>query len=301
MTPQPLLVTGVPRSGTTWLARLLAGADRTSMLGREPMNPRPGQYRLARTVDGWTRLTAPSRLQRTVLQLAYLGLDPLVYGRFGRGQLRAVLPTTRIVVKDPFAMLSLATVSGVTGCRPILVYRHPAAVLASYRRMGWTADVSEVRRVMAAGAREALGDEPWDLPGLTGDAAAMCWFWSVLHWHALADLASVPDAVVVCHEELSEAGPAAARVLFERCGVAWTDSTQAHVVAAFAAAGSETSDPASLHTNLTRRPADVAGSWRSRMSPGERAAVEAATESVAERLDARRLRVAAPTATPPPS
>ena len=37
--PPPILVTGVPRSGTTWLARWLARGGGMALTGREPMNP----------------------------------------------------------------------------------------------------------------------------------------------------------------------------------------------------------------------------------------------------------------------
>ena len=46
----PILVTGVPRSGNTWLARLLATSPGTAMAGREPMNPRGRQYALGGTL-----------------------------------------------------------------------------------------------------------------------------------------------------------------------------------------------------------------------------------------------------------
>lgn len=49
---RPILVTGAPRSGTTWLAQMLATAPRTVLSGREPMNrgrepmkPHGRQYR----------------------------------------------------------------------------------------------------------------------------------------------------------------------------------------------------------------------------------------------------------------
>ena len=156
-TRPPILVTGVPRSGTTWLARVLATADRVALAGREPMNPRGKQYALAHTLGGWTRLEDPSSRQRWALRTAYRGLNPWLYSRYGRRQWAAPLPWTRLVVKDPFAMLSLPAVVSVTGARAVFLYRHPGAVLASYRRMGWRPDLDELRplveRLDASGSR----------------------------------------------------------------------------------------------------------------------------------------------------
>src|SRR5680860_1295625 len=102
-TASPILVTGIPRSGTTWLARLLATASRTALTGREPMNPRGRQYALGRTLDGWTCLQQLSDRQRRAMWTAYHGVNPWVYSKYGRRQWLAPLPWTRVVVKDPYA------------------------------------------------------------------------------------------------------------------------------------------------------------------------------------------------------
>ena len=178
---RPILVTGVPRSGTTWLARLLAHAPRTALAGREPMNPRAHQFALAGTLTGWTRLTGVTPRQRLALVTSYRGLNPLVYSRYGQRQWAAPLPRTSVVVKDPFAMASLATVHDITDALPVLLVRHPGAVLSSYRRMGWSPDLDEIAPL----ALEHLGEDVRP----SGDAATdMAVFWSTLHRLALLDL-----------------------------------------------------------------------------------------------------------------
>ncbi|WP_448233555.1 sulfotransferase [Microbacterium lacticum] len=138
-------MTGMPRSGTTWLSRLLATAPGTALTGREPMNPRERQWALAGSLDGWTRLRDPNGKQARALRRAYRGLAPGVYSSFGFRQWRGPLPNSRLIVKDPFAMLSMPAIHTITGARPVLVYRHPGAMLVSYRRMGWAPDVAELR------------------------------------------------------------------------------------------------------------------------------------------------------------
>lgn len=68
----------------------------------------------------------------------------MVYGRYGRRQSVARLLWMRVVIKDPFATLSLPVISRETSARVVLIYRHPGAVLVSYRRMGWRPDVDEL-------------------------------------------------------------------------------------------------------------------------------------------------------------
>lgn len=189
-----VLVTGVPRSGTTWLARLLAQAPRTAMPGREPMNPHAGQFRLAGTLQAWSQLDEPTGRQRRALWRSYRGLEPRTYGRLGVRSWAAPLPWTTVVVKDPFALLALPTVIATTQARPVLVFRHPAAVLASYRRMGWTPDVAEIVAVEPSSAARAPGDE-------ADDVDRMAFFWSACHQIALRPAPGGGTIVCVSHEE----------------------------------------------------------------------------------------------------
>ncbi len=98
---RPVLVTGVPRSGTTWLARELAAARGAALPGKEPMNPRPGQFALAGTLTGWTRLEHPTPAQVATLRRVYRGREPRVLSRYGVKQWAAALPGTTTVVKEP--------------------------------------------------------------------------------------------------------------------------------------------------------------------------------------------------------
>ena len=220
--PAPVLVTGMPRSGTTWLARLLAHTPRAAMTGREPMNPHPGQYALARTLSGWTELDRPSRRQARALRLAYSGRTPWVFGKYGSRQWAAAAPWSRIIVKDPFALLSVPAVARITGARAVVVFRHPAAALVSYRRMNWQPNLDEVRAVQLEHRRVHGGAQQAPLvprPGEVGQAESIARFWSALHEIALDHADETPELVIVSHEELATGGPPAARALFDRLGL----------------------------------------------------------------------------------
>jgi Sulfotransferase family len=310
-----ILVTGMPRSGTTWLARLLATADGVALTGREPMNPRGRQYALAGTLPGWTRLRTPTDAQRRALRRSHRGLTPLVYSRYGRRQWAAPLPWTRIVVKDPFAMLSMPAVVASTGATPVLVYRHPAAALASYRRMGWEPDLAELqplaRAHQAEGHPEPLRARDLPRPGEVPEPEAMGRFWAALYTMALSDADRTPGLLVVSHEEMAGGGEPAARALFEALGLRWSAATSAELTGreptpstagpavdagpAGRPGADDLSDAAEatsrLHRALDRDPSSVARSWRSAVSAEELAAIEAVTEDVRGRLDEIRLRL----------
>jgi hypothetical protein len=287
----------MPRSGTTWLARLLATAQGTALAGREPMNPRGRQYALAGTLPGWARLLEPTRRQRGALRRSYAGLNPLVYSRYGRRQWAAPLPWTRLVVKDPFAMLSVPAVVRVTGAVPVILYRHPAAALASYRRMGWAPDLEELQPIVAAHQREGHGPEVTarDLPrtGETSEPEAMGRFWAALYTMALSDLERVPSAVVVDHAEVAGGGEPAARQLFDAVGLTWTSRSETELVgdASGQAPQPQEASGARLHEQLGRNPAQVAESWRSAVTDDEIAVIDEVTRPVREQLEALRLKL----------
>jgi hypothetical protein len=280
MTPpmhrRPVLVTGVPRSGTTWLARLLATAPGTALAGREPMNPRGRQYALGGTLDGWTRLREPTPGQERRLRAAYRGLNPFVYSRYGTRQYAAPLPGTRMVVKDPCALLAIAPVSRITDAVPVLVYRHPGAVLASFRRMGWRPKVDEVRAL---------------LPGLAPDdadpATELAAFWAAMHRAALDDLSGIPEAVIVSHSELAHSGATGGTSLFAALGLQPSERTTKELTKQ----GSQVAVAAGRLHDFDRAPAAVAEAWRTKLPAEDLETVERiAGETLAE-LDARRLQL----------
>jgi hypothetical protein len=256
------------------------------MTGREPMNPRMHQYALAGTLSGWTRLERPTPKQRRLLRRSYNGRSPRVYSRYGVRQWAGLWPGTRIVVKDPFAMLSLPSLAEVTGARPILLYRHPGAVLASYRRMGWRADADEIRALPQV-ARRGGSQDPALGGTEEGDIGAMAYFWSTLHQLAMRDLETIPTAILVSHEELAQAGPSALRALYDHCDLQWTSQVEQALIGRPGDGG--TRPPANRLHDFDRAPEDVAQAWRSRLSQDEIVDLEAATRDVHQQLDARRL------------
>lgn len=273
----PLLVTGMPRSGTTWLARLLASAPGTALTGREPMNPRGRQYALAGTLDGWARLEEPNSRQSRGLRSSYRGFNPLVYSRYGHRQWAALLPGTRIVVKDPFAMLSIPAVHRLTGATSLLLFRHPGAALTSYRRMGWSPDVAEIEPIIAD-FTVRNGPQPGVAPppGNADETGLMAWFWNALYGIALFDADRLGSVVVVAHEDVAEGGESFARGLFHHLDLTWDPRIGEQLSRRGAP---RQVDMNALH-NFDRNPAQVAREWETKVNDDERAQLERETRVV---------------------
>jgi hypothetical protein len=199
------------------------------------------------------------------------------------------LPHTRLVVKDPYALLSMPAVVAATGATPVVVYRHPGAVLASYRRVEWTPRLDEVAAIVAASRRNGEGLELPDIP-VSEDASPaeqIGAFWSALHELALAD-AAASGAVIVSHSELAAGGEHAGRLLADRLGLSWSSGMAAEL-SREAAAGRV--DAGQLH-NLERAPSAVAEEWRSKLDADEIDLVERVSARTLTRVEAARLRLA---------
>lgn len=199
------------------------------------------------------------------------------------------MPGTRVIVKDPFAMLSIPEVVRVTGATTVLVYRHPAAVLASYRRMRWSPDLAEVRSLLetATGGRVVQPDG-----GHLGEPEAMARFWSALYRLALDDLPRCGQTTVVSHEELAVAGTRAGRLLFERLQLDWCESAERELAVCAerrrpqrGRAGHRSNR---LH-DLDRPPAEAASSFRRTVSSSDVERVEAEAGEVLAALDSARF------------
>jgi hypothetical protein len=245
------------------------------------MNPRAGQYGLGGSLHGWTRLNEPTEQQRRNLCRCYAGRNLRGYSRFGIRQWAAPLPWTRVVVKDPFALLSIPAVVAATGALPVLVYRHPGAVAVSYRRMGWRPDTAEIAS-LRLDPSPATPTEPGD-----DDLDTMAHFWNACNATALRDMQRLPGAVVVSHEELTLGGHSAAQRLFAACGLDWSVAAARFVDGPAADSAGSAPEPGRLH-NFERTPDAVAHGWRSKLSPDAIARLERTTLEVREALNRHR-------------
>jgi hypothetical protein len=155
----PILVTGMQRSGTTWVGRMLALGGGIAYFS-EPLNSyAPGplisvtparqfQY-IALENEG--RFLKPFE---SLIALKYPWMNEVAAIRTAR-DLRRVLRrarrfrrvstgSSRALLKDPFAFFSIPWFSERLACTPVVVVRHPAAVASSMKRLGWRFDFNHL-------------------------------------------------------------------------------------------------------------------------------------------------------------
>jgi Sulfotransferase family len=296
---RPILVTGINRSGTTWVGQTLARGPRMALL-YEPFSPnhRRGVFRAA-TPEWFTyvRDDPSGRLAsdlRRMLGFRYSYAAELARIRSPRDAARMVRDGARFarwrregrrpLVKDPIAVLAAPWLARELDMQVVVTIRHPAAYASSMRRLGWTHDFSGFLR--QPGLVEEL------VPSLRGDIEAMArrpgdildqatLLWNVIHTVVDAYRRDHPDWTFVRHEDLSAAPGAGFEELFGRLGVEYTQDVERYVAETTGAGNPAEAGRGVVH-ELRRDSSAAARTWHHRLTPEEVARIRARTDSVAE-------------------
>ncbi|MFC4122196.1 sulfotransferase [Nonomuraea zeae] len=243
----PVLVTGLPRSGTSWTGRMLAaGGDLVYV--NEPLNPQhppgrcPGVLKAAVThrfqyicddnTAGWLpafrdtvalryRWLAELRANRSPYDLARL----LRYGTaFTLGRLTG----RRALLDDPFAVLSTAWFAGRLGCRVIALVRDPVSFVASWQRLGWTVYFHELleQPLLVRDHPELLGLRA--LVGSQDRVAKAAALWLATR----AILARTPGILLTSYESLAADPLPGFQRLYAYAGLPWTPAAERRIARA---------------------------------------------------------------------
>ncbi|SEG99106.1 Sulfotransferase family protein [Nonomuraea solani] len=268
----PVLVTGLPRSGTSWTGKMLAaGGDLVYV--NEPLNPQhppgrcPGvldarvthrfQYICDDNAAGWLpafrdtvalryRWLAELRANRSPYDLARL----LRYGTaFAYGRLTG----RRALLDDPFAVLSAGWFARRLGCRVIALVRDPVSFVASWQRLGWTVYFHELleQPLLVRDHPELL--ELRSLVGSQDRVAKAAALWRATR----LILAGTPDVLVTSYESLAADPLPGFQRLYAYAGLPWTPAAARRI--ARACTGAATAGTGFAWTGLSRtayRPMD---------------------------------------------
>ncbi|MEV0165338.1 sulfotransferase family protein [Nonomuraea fuscirosea] len=242
-----VLVTGLPRSGTSWTGKMLAaGGDLVYV--NEPLNPQhppgrcPGvlsaqvthrfQYICDDNADVWLpafrdtaalryRWLAELRANRSPYDLARL----LRYGTaFTLGRLAG----RRALLDDPFAVLSAGWFARRLGCRVIALVRDPVSFVASWERLGWTVYFHELleQPLLVRDHPELL--ELRALVGSQDRVAKAAALWRV----TTGILERTPGVLLTSYESLAADPPAGFRRLYAYAGLRWTPAAERRIIRA---------------------------------------------------------------------
>ena len=240
-------VTGVPRSGTTFVGRMLSLPLEVDYI-HEPFNPQcgiPGMtewYRYVRPSLDTEEMQRFHALTRTIFNydLRLMGRVPehdpwsrrvtkRIVGSRGPFYLRLAKlnPFHRAaVIKDPIGCLLSEYLYLHFNIKPVIVIKHPASFVASLKRVNFWPSLSRLNdqphliEDHFSGEVDFLTRE-WPDP-VMGAAA----FWRAVHKVLLAQAGKYPDWQVVIHEQLSQDPISTFRHLYKMLELPWRESVQ---------------------------------------------------------------------------
>ena len=308
----PLLVTGLPRTGTSWVGKMLEASGEVVYVN-EPMNPghppgrSPGvlnasvthqfQYIAPGNDDAWRRafsdtlalryrLGAEVRRNRGVYDLARAAKYVTA---FTAGRLRG----RRALIDDPFALLSTSWLVQEMGCQAVVLVRDPVSVVGSWRSLGWSVHFHELLEQPDL-VRDHLGPYVERMRSLIGSPdwlARSCLLWELAYAVVDRAIAPLPGARINRYEDLVQAPLTGYRQLYADLGLTWSPQSRRRVEQATSGdASSRSAHSWSLVGGLSRtayRPM-AAGtalrSYQTRLTPAEIERVRELTAVVAARF-----------------
>jgi hypothetical protein len=248
-----LLVTGLPRSGTSWVGKMLESSGEVVYVN-EPLNPKhppgrsPGvldadvthrfQYISPGQDERWRRAftdtlglryrwAAELRRNRSVYDLARL----VKYGSaFTRGRMRG----RRALLDDPYALFSTGWLVQEMGCRGVVLVRDPVSFVGSWRSLGWTIHFHELLEQPAL-VRDHLGPYADRMRALVGSPdwlARSCLLWEAAYDVVDRAFRHIPGVHLIRYEDLVRDPQGGFADLYERLGLTWSAQAAGRVRAA---------------------------------------------------------------------
>ncbi len=148
----PIYITGCPRSGTTWVGKVM-GLDQTLGYIHEPFNQDHNLGRLPRHLpENYYYLTSKNDREiqpwiNGLLRYKYYPFKGVVNNRGIREKgahikewmrfIRYRKDNKRPLIKDPVGIFSTPWFAREYNVLPIILIRHPAAVISSFLRLNW--------------------------------------------------------------------------------------------------------------------------------------------------------------------
>jgi hypothetical protein len=298
----PVLVTGLPRSGTSWAGKMLAAGGELVYVN-EPLNPQrppgrsPGvlnatvthrfQYICPDNEAPWLaafadtaalryRFLAELRRNRSPSDLARLA-------RHGSAFTLGRLLGRRALLDDPFALFSAGWFHDRLGCRVIVMLRDAVGFVGSWQRLGWTMYFHELLEQPLLVRDHPRVETLRGLVGCQDRVAKAAALWDVAR-EVVTELAGErPGIRVVRYEDLARDPLDGYRDLYDWCGLTWSARAAGHIATACTA--TRATDRAFSWDGLSRtayRPMDSRrslGSHRHRLSPEEISAIRDLTRT----------------------
>ena len=248
---KPLLITGSPRSGTTWVGRMLAPSSQLYYI-HEPFNPdyppgcgicnvRFNHHQTYITEDNEKKYYKPIK---RMIEGRYNFLSAILASRSlndvkkGLSQKKQFLEYRRKhmlpLIKDPIALMSAGWLGRRFDINVIVMIRHPAAFVASMKRLNWGFYPSRWALSQSLLLRDFLSPFEDELKLLRDsksdiiDQTAL--LWKVMYFVVLKYQKKYQNWIYLRHEDISLDPLVQFDTLFKTLGLNFTNELQERIV-----------------------------------------------------------------------
>lgn len=269
----PVLILSLPRCGSSWVGKML-GQSRQGLYLREPMNQSKLEIEGEGTVFMVHGDDAPSNTYRAAADDAFRGIprfsrrvvkEPSQW-RVDRLLYRSHVLGGRVVIKD-VNPLALRWLLANHQFKLIFLTRHPAAVAASWHRMGWTEGIeSRLEGILGQELSSEIQSE--HTKSLWSCHGAMQ---ALVYRYVFDTLDSIPhDSYrTVSYESLCKDPEEAFQDLFEFAGFPFDEHTRKRVRQHSRKEEDRKEEPYSTH----RRSTDMVNAWRRDLPKGRQSEI----------------------------
>ncbi len=282
---RPILVTGCPRSGTSWVGNVISSSPGVFQL-YEPFNPdAPVNLNVPERFYHMTDDT-PNALKRELAELIQLGdvsrrffqlpigvaqaraaeRNPAAH--FAVQRLRARKPFLsphRVCVKDPIGLYAADWLAREHDAVGVVMVRHPCAVISSYLALGWESEMPTlINRALPEGADYLVPKCEAYRRGEIDKLDALILQWQILTEETLALHKRNPEWLFIVHDRLCEAPEIWFEFIFRALDLPFDHKTRAKVTAE--SSSKNKVDPRQhVQHSHTRDSKSLATAWRARL------------------------------------
>jgi len=293
-----ILVTGVPRSGTTAVGQMLSLAAGAGTL-HEPFNYHSGLRHIANyfAIPG-TASFSLAQFDQTVVQIKNLelvfktGIFPSDQGwrravkyvvgarPFNSYRRLRLLPSLRTIVwKDPLACFAAEQAAKQHQVETLITLRNPWAVAGSFKRMEWAFDLADLTARLqqigvAVSAERARPDKNLHTSVINGTG-----LWNIVYSTLAQWAQSNPRLHFVNLDDIVDAPLATYAKLYKLLGLVWNDRVAAQINKYYRRESQRSAPKAGQAHDASRNIADVNKYWRGYLTEPEKEFVRQVTEA----------------------